>query len=189
MKKIVIFWTLIMVLYSIQPPYSHGEPFNSAPAPQNNIAASPQAWPWIVAGVVYVVVKLSEGQAHITYYNNGQIKEKKCVGIGSCALGLIGGNGVNTWTDSPYESFGYDFEINGMAIIRTNDGKLILTHREGPVDQNLNKLFYSSEINITPQLNFNNPEHLQSLGVSQPFTIGGIYQVQEKQGFRYIVLN
>lgn len=188
MKKTVIFWTLSMVLYIIQPAYSHGEPFNSTSVPENSIAASPQAWPWVVAGVVYIVVRLSEGQAHIIYHSDGKI-ERRCEGFGACASALIGGNGVNTWIESPYESFGYDFEINGMAIIRTNDGRIILTHREGQLDQNLNKLFYSGEINITPQLTFNNPEHLQALGVSQPFTIGGTYQVQEKQGFTYIFLN
>jgi hypothetical protein len=184
--KEVIFLALFLVLCIIQPSFGIAKTLGSNYV--SEITESPQAWPWVVAGVVYVIVRLGEGQAHIIY-ENGQIKEKHCRGIGSCAAGLIGGNGANTWIDSPYEAFGYDFEVNGMAVIRTTDGKLILTHREGQVDPNLNRFFYSNEIVITPQLTFNNPEHLQALGLSQPFTIGGTYQVQERQGFRYIILN
>lgn len=161
-------------------------------------------WQWIVAAVIIIVTETT-GQKKTTTTTttttNGTgthtttTTTTNCEGLGVCAgsirLNPNSGNG-NGSLDVNDQSFSLhnDLVVNAkLAVTRSND--IILLVEDGQnTDKVTNSFFYGEYLYFMPDgYTVNNPNVLQSLGLSDPFKIKGAnYPVYEQGNMKYIIV-
>jgi len=161
-------------------------------------------WEWIVAAVIIIVTETT-GQktttTTTTTTTNGTgthtntTTTSTCDGLGVCAGSICvntnSGNG-NGSLDVNDQSFALhtDLRVNAkLAVTQSND--IILLVEDGQnTDDIKNKFFYGEYLYFMPNgYTVNNPNILQSLGLSSPFTIiGANYPVYQQENMKYIIV-
>jgi len=149
-----------------------------------------QRWvPWVVFGVVRIVIKLSEGQYYATYYENGNMQSQGCSGVGTCAMGGSIDTG-NDWEEISSLEYTHELDLSSSSgiIAVTNDGKLILGVEDARCENEFyESLFYSVKIDISRELKIDNAYLLNRFGLTSPVLIEkGEYQVYSRDGLTFI---
>jgi hypothetical protein len=149
-----------------------------------------QRWiPWVVSGVVRIVIKLSEGQYYATYYPNGNMQSQGCSGVGTCAMGGSIDTG-NDWEEISSSDYTHELDLssNSGIIAVTNEDKLILGVEDARCENDFfESLFYSDKIEITRELKIDNAYLLNRFGLASPILIEvGEYEVYSRDGLTFI---
>lgn len=149
-----------------------------------------QRWlPWVVSGVVSIVIKLSEGQYYATYYPNGNMQSQGCSGVGTCAMGGSIDTG-NEWEEISSLEYTHELDLssNSGIVAVTNEEKLILGVEDARCENDFyESLFYSNKILITRELKIDNAYLLNRFGLTAPVIIEvGEYEVYSRDGMTFI---
>jgi len=134
---------------------------------------------WWVPFLVYIIVKLSEGQ----HQGNGD-----CQGIGSCGNhSMDPGTGQGTGSTYNPEYVG-DYESPAFFGV-TKTGEVILAMDENSDPEAKAAMFYDNEIYMSPTQIIDNPNVLEELGLTSPVVIEeGYYEVLQQQEVQYIII-
>lgn len=147
---------------------------------QTEVKAEKRIWGLIIAAVVTIVVKLSEGQ-----HQGG---DNGCAGIGSCgnhSFTSNGGQGTGSTSDPNYVG---DFETQAYYAV-TESGEVILAMDENSDPAAKATMFYDQEIYMSPTQIIDNPEVLHELGLVEPVVMEeGFYEVHHSEETQYIVI-
>ena len=157
--------------------------------------------PWIpiIAGIVYIVVHITEGQYHheITYNPDGTIASDNtwCDGFGSCCIkGLYNTAGnLSTYSNISSIDYGDDYDYTGEAqLLKTTDNKILFKITNDSANMVcFNNFFYDNVIKISRPLIIDNREILNSLGRDQyrAIIVQGDYEVYDLDDGKFIVID
>ena len=147
---------------------------------QTEVTAEKRLW-WIPA-VVYIIVKLSEGQWQGTTDGN----DNGCKGIGNCgnhSVAAGSGQGTGTTYDPGFVG---DYQSQAFFGV-TQSGEVILAMDENSDPEAKAKFFYDTHVYMSPTQVIDNPDVLSELGLSAPVVIEeGSYEVFENDGIQFI---
>ena len=165
--------------------------------PDTNQAQTINRVPWIpiIAGVVYIIVHVTEGQYYkeVTYNPDGSIASEKegCKGMGSCSVRGEKQNAAGGYSPISSVVYGEDYDYEGDAqLIRTADDKILLMVGEQNNNTCYKNFFYDKVIEISRPWIIDDPEVLDKLGRrnGKNITVQGKYEVYTFEDSKYIII-